>query len=170
MKTSSIKIFILSTILLQISRQECITGKLENIKENCHSKSTITNYCCFLYTDSNSSQGVCYMQPIYGYEGSKTTIVYNNVNYKINCNHEQDLICGIDNPQTNSDCKKYSTETNSCCYYEHDEGKSKGCFWYGKKFKGETTQANVVLSCFARRENALNIFINLFILCLLMHI
>jgi hypothetical protein len=169
MKISPINLFIISSILLQICKQQCITGKSENNKENCHSKSTISTYCCFLYTDSNPSQGMCYIQPITSYDGDITTIVYKDLTYNRNCNHEHDMICGLTNPQTKSDCKKYSTETNSCCFYDYD-GISKGCFWYGRKFRGETTQANVVLSCIARRECPWNIFIYLFIISLIMYI
>jgi hypothetical protein len=52
--------------------------------------------------------------------------------------------CGIKNPKEQSECNIFSTNKYSCCYY--NELNITGCYWVGRKLKGEYLGA-IKLTC-----------------------
>jgi len=163
-KMKTFLLILISYICIKLSSQQCKTGQVSNSASACFQFSTSSTDCCFISLTSNfystSSQGMCYSQSAVK-NFDQETIKYNQTSYYIMCSNDIDLICGIPYPQIDSDCKKYSNDSDSCCFYKY--GDKSGCFWYGQKFKGETTQANLYLSCFGSRIKLDNIYYFVFI-------
>lgn len=57
----------------------------------------------------------------------------------------QVIPCGIKKPTIENDCYKFTTETNSCCYYSY--GSVHSCIYLDTRFKGYLNYGGLFVSC-----------------------
>ena len=102
-------------------------------QDDCTNSSDTFNYCCYL-TSASSTGGFC--QPISPtkFQVSMKTWTVNGTSYGIECGIEEGKMgtpCGVVDPKNYTDCTKYSTTSNSCCYYNNPSLAVNYCFWIG---------------------------------------
>lgn len=110
-------------------------------------------YCCFLTPVEANTTNLCYPYEINSYTG-QGTINYAQITYNIKCGLGSEnfsfessgvKMCGVLNPADEEKCFVFSTSTNSCCYFKHNE--ITGCYFVGAKFFGRTIIDDLLLSC-----------------------
>ena len=102
---------------------------------DCTQQNSMLSYCCYLTRPLGAS--IC--QPIspLSYQTSITSWNLNGTNYSIKCDIKEGSTgspCGVVGPNTYTDCTKYSTSSNSCCYYKNSTLGANYCFWMGSYF------------------------------------
>jgi hypothetical protein len=146
-----LKLFLLASILTFIMSQQVPSFNFSSIpsnttvtnnacgvpnptkKEDCFKSSDIFSYCCYL-TPPTGAGGIC--QPINPtkYQTSMKTWMVNGTSYGIDCGITEGAMgtpCGVVEPKVYTDCTKYSTTNNSCCYYTNSTISVNYCFWMG---------------------------------------
>ena len=140
----------------------CIT-KLGSIK--------YPTLCCLLtplYPNQGESK-ICKTVPYSSYFSGYNKDYIDGILYDVKCpdNNITTLAlekCGKKNPKGLSDCKKYSTFVDSCCYFKEDyddrannNGKEKleanNCYWLGSKYEGKIEWAGAKLECYNKKLN-----------------
>jgi hypothetical protein len=140
--------FQLLTIYSQLQRN-CVNF-IPKSKEECHVFNTPATYCCFVSNGLNNFINHCQEINPAEYLTSNNWTIFSNINMTVDCGNvysERNYpSCGNSTILSTDDCKNFSTETSSCCYYSYF-GK-KGCIAY-KKVDQSTVLGNVVLQCHA---------------------
>jgi hypothetical protein len=102
---------------------------------DCTQHNNMFTYCCYM-TSSNKSN---FCQPILPtkYQPSMSSWSVNGTNYGIKCDIKEGSMgspCGVIGPKNYTDCTKYSTSKNSCCFYKNSTLDITYCFWMGTYF------------------------------------
>jgi hypothetical protein len=102
-------------------------------KEDCTKYSDTFNYCCYM-TPANGTANFCYNVAPTKFQTSMKTWNINGTNYGVDCGIQDGAMgtpCGVVNPTIYTDCTRYSTTNNSCCYYTNATIGVNYCFWIG---------------------------------------
>ena len=155
-------IFIILSICSLIISQDC--ENVTNVNEqSCLIKSETGKYpniCCFyqaLYPE-NDNETKCRTIPYSSYFSEYNREYIDGILYNVTCNNTRKTTtyvleqCGntFKEVKSLSDCKKYSTFVDSCCYYSGPKTDQieKGCYWLGSKYEGNINWAGVQLECY----------------------
>jgi hypothetical protein len=134
-QNSSMPIFDFSTIPAnQTLATECGLPNPQH-STDCTQFNNMFTYCC--YMTSLSKPNFC--QPILPtkYQTSITSWTVNDTSFGINCDIKEGSLgspCGVVDPKNYTDCTKYSTSKNSCCFYKNSTLDLTYCFWMGTYF------------------------------------
>jgi hypothetical protein len=137
-------------------------------------------YCCIIKPVENTNNPNPKINTCYSIANSDfnadSIIKFNNFDYYVDCGLTSTMgmysattgqgdTCGNSDiaPYQESDCGKYSTNFNSCCYYYTSTG-GPGCLWLGAKYSGKTIYNGQILSCFSEKLNFPLFLISIFIL------
>jgi hypothetical protein len=119
---------------------------------DCNRLNTYTQYCCYLENalgnDPHANQCIQINSAVYS--AYPSWLVQGGKNMTVNCGVEESYPnnlkkCGKTNPLSKIECSNYSTQSNSCCYFNY--GGSTGCYSLGSKYIGSTTYGNYILQC-----------------------
>jgi hypothetical protein len=149
--------------LIKSLNVDCITGKPAINESSCFNNSSNYAYCCFLQTEiSKNYTNICYKMMKAEFNREKEFLTYKGHEYSIKCPVKFFNPCYENYPDSPNQCHIQSNSTNSCCYYSYSY--KAGCFWYGDKYQGVTTQAGITLICGSTRGiGKLNIFVLFFL-------
>ena len=116
------------------------------------------DYCC--HVNDGSEKKKCKTVPYSSYRGEITKDYIDNILYTVTCPKGSTVYaleqCGntFEEAKSLSDCKKYSTFVDSCCYYKTSENNEKSkdfkensCYWLGSKYEGKINWAGIELEC-----------------------
>ena len=150
----------------------CDINKETNKKTECLKERSVDEYCCFIKPlEDPTLPSKCYPYKIDKYFGN-ININHNKHVYTIDCGLgstfmdsswnrtlEDRQICGKKIiPDNNDDCNDNSTEDNSCCYYEGEDG-LRECYWLGIKYSGKVTRKGYTFICHAGNLKKLSLFL-----------
>jgi hypothetical protein len=131
-----------STILLSMSvtsvpstAGNCGSDNPE-VSTDCTTENGQQTYCCYM-TPTNGGASFCNTISPPMYLPSMTTYDLEGTDYNIDCDiveGTEQTPCGVVGPNELSDCTEYSTDTNSCCYYNLNDNRI--CVWAGNKLFG----------------------------------
>jgi hypothetical protein len=152
-------IFIFFRFLLLEVSGACTSDFSPKNYTDCNIHSDENTYCCFLKpVNNNETQNRC-LSILHGKYNGDGTINYNKIPYSIYCGMGTVMgaysttssygnSCGVMMPKTPEICSQFSTEQNSCCYYEN--GHLTGCYWLGAKYESHVEVDGKKFSCFSR--------------------
>ena len=132
------------------------------------------DYCCHY----SGSTKFCKTVPYSSYRGENTKDYIAGEFYTVTCpkGHKTYALeqCGnaFEEAKSLSDCKKYSTFVDSCCYYKTPENgknnnfKENSCYWLGSKYEGTINWAGIELECYQKYLNS-SLFLIIFIILVL---
>jgi|LauGreDrversion4_2_1035121.scaffolds.fasta_scaffold115456_1 hypothetical protein len=156
-------LLLISPVLLQIN-QTC-EDSLPLKEKDCFNKTGSLNrsFCCYLYVSNNMTQPLCRSIVLSkNLSFPPKTFDINQTEYLVSCDRNYEPAdeyskigtqCGNSTylPKKSSDCTKYSTYNNTCCFYQNNITNFSKCFWLGIYSDSTnykiTTQYNVTLSC-----------------------
>jgi len=159
-------IFYMIKSIFSATMEECLNTSPTQ-KDDCFSKTTSTQYCCYKVRITNQEKSCILKDKTLS---DLNAITINNGGYEyvdcgaiggINSNtsnqpgqsedkNENSLnlpyrVCGNFNPKEPMDCNSHSVFGNSCCFYQKD-GKT-GCYSLGRTYFGEATYDNMKVTC-----------------------
>ena len=150
----------------------CDTNLETDEKTDCLKERSVDSYCCFLKPlEDPTLPSKCYSYKINEYFGNRN-INHNKHVYTIDCGLgstfmdsswnrtlEDRQICGRKIiPDNSDDCNINSTEDNSCCYYEGEDG-LKECYWLGIKYSGKVTRNGYTFICYSINLKKVSLFL-----------
>jgi hypothetical protein len=141
-------LFLIIQTISGVSNQKSCTSFIPNSKEECSKFNDAVNYCCY-YTNENKFYDHCDFVNAAAYLTMANTTMYSGMNFTMNCgaNTQNNLKkCGIGKESSQQECSKFSSNYNSCCYYNH-YGTS-GCVMTDSKISGAYLNGNVILECY----------------------
>ena len=156
--------------------------EIENVKNSTMCLKTeegkkYPDYCCHYYHDESTQS--CKTVPYSSYRGENTKDYIIDKLYTVTCPkaHKTYALeqCGnaFEEAKSLSDCKKYSTFVDSCCYYKTSENNEKSkdfkensCYWLGSKYEGTINWAGIELECNQKYLNS-SLFLIIFIILVL---
>lgn len=153
----------------------CPFGSSVSSAGDCTKFNDHRSLCCFMSAAYNdNSINVCFHQPRHQYLG-ENSISFGGLSYSLDCglssssenkvgskkdNFDSFLpdksalssmmsnfgsSCGVERPDSASDCGASSLPKNSCCLYEY--GSAKSCFFLGAGYSGETSYGGFKIIC-----------------------
>ncbi len=142
---------------IHLSPDDCGSSEPENVEDCFLNKIQYEkNVCCFL---ENENERICKLFGRLNISDIQSSIIYNNKNYTINCNHDISnlnifgTICGGQNITIN-ECLKNSLPANKCCYYSSNITNLNQCFWLGEYYSIKNyifvNKDNVTITCSAK--------------------
>ena len=122
---------------------------MPKVKKDCYQFSTNTNLCCHMEDPTNSFFNYCESINSGDYLTTINNKVINGVNITMDCGSVYSANamskCGNTTVSSINDCVTYSTQENSCCYYNYLG--NKGCIKYDFNIKDSVLIGNVILQC-----------------------
>ncbi len=183
MKKNIFIIFFFSNFLAFSSAEsifldECDAKTSETDPNNClkivDEGKKYPDYCCHYSGATN----FCKTVPYSSYRGENFKDSIGDSLYTVTCPQGQKTFaleqCGntFEEAKSLSDCKKYSTFVDSCCYYKTPENgknnnfKENSCYWLGSKYEGTINWAGIELECNQKYLNS-SLFLIIFIILVL---
>ena len=156
-------------------------GEVKEEPKDCHElgdkngDKKYPDYCCHV---TDGTEKMCKTVPYSSYRGEITKDYINNKLYTVTCPKGSTVYaleqCGntFEEAKSLSDCKKYSTFVDSCCYYKTPENgknnnfKENSCYWLGSKYEGTINWAGIELECNQKYLNS-SLFLIIFIIFVL---
>lgn len=146
--------FLVALILLnKISSKPCPIGEIVSTPQECTSNNKPGHHCCYLSSIS-PKLSICLQLSNGVYNGLKKFNV-GGILYDIECENkdetkQEEIVipgspCGLTNPNYADECKAFSTQKSSCCYFKG--GSFTGCYNLGSPTKGSLTFLGMNLDC-----------------------
>jgi hypothetical protein len=147
-------IFLTIIILLnQLNTKPCPIGEIVSSAQECTSNNRPGHHCCYLSSKSQNLS-MCLQLSNNVYNGLKKFNI-GGILYDIECENkeekkQEEIIipgspCGFTNPTYADECKAFSTEKSSCCFFRG--GSFTGCYNLGSPTKGSLTFLGMNLDC-----------------------
>jgi len=165
--------FIFYTIFLilpNIHNSKSFCGSyLPQDKNSCHNYSSDKVYCCYLSTYTNGlHSSLCYPIKVEEYRNLNDKINLNEFDYEIDCGIKLGTTCGdVSSPISYLDCSQFSSNSNTCCFYEFKDKRK--CVWLDSSRKGVIEYNGLKILCSGSNINYKIFSLEFFItLCLLL--
>ena len=164
--------FLLLLLFIEIITDDCPeTGTLN--RNDCFAHSNPTQYCCYNSNDKNCK--LVNKTELSENKDLDCGITNDNYGkYEFGQYHPKQAFelegfqgCGVYEPKKKDDCIEYSELSNSCCFFQKNDGK-KACFSIGKKFDGKSSKFN--FDGYTVECNSFNLILRIYSLLLLIFI
>jgi hypothetical protein len=116
-------------------------------RSSCHNYSSDKVYCCHLSTYTNDlHSSLCYPIKIDEYINLNNKINLNGFDYELDCGIQLGTTCGdVSTPISYLDCSQFSSNSNTCCFYDYRDKRK--CVWLDSSKKGVIEYNGLKIIC-----------------------